>query len=368
MRPLNATSSDVVAGGSVGTNTGTTKGTIALQGHWMVFLTVSSTLAGKVLEIGVVAGLLGRDATSGIVHQHHFQKVKTCVVEVVAQGLAVIANPLGERGLKVGIRGHAGPNIFGGGTEQARIVSQSSSSSVAQQHNLPEDLEDLVNLRITREQRLARAHLGKDAAYRPHVDTSGILAATKQNFRSAVPKSDNLVGVGAQRNTKGAGQTEISKLQVTVAVNQQVLRLEIAVQDAVTVAVTNTLAQLAHELLDNRIAQSQTVELSTCALGQSLPLASITSGQRLHVLLQVEIEELKNEVELVAVSVHNVEQAHNVGVAHLLEQRDLADGGRRDTLIFGFETDLLQGHYAPAVVQVTSLVDDTVCSCVSDGC
>lgn len=48
--------------------------------------------------------------------------------------------------------------------------------------NVPENLEDLVNLGITREQRLARAHLSKDAAHRPHVYTRRVLAATEQNF------------------------------------------------------------------------------------------------------------------------------------------------------------------------------------------
>jgi hypothetical protein len=43
----------------------------------------------------------------------------------------------------------------------------------------PEDLEDLVNLRVTREEWLARAHLGEDAADRPHVDASGVLPATE---------------------------------------------------------------------------------------------------------------------------------------------------------------------------------------------
>jgi hypothetical protein len=36
---------------------------------------------------------------------------------------------------------------------------------------LPENLEDFVNLRVTWEERLAGAHLSKDAAHGPHIDT-----------------------------------------------------------------------------------------------------------------------------------------------------------------------------------------------------
>ena len=41
------------------------------------------------------------------------------------------------------------------------------------QINLPEDSENLVNLRVTREQWVAsHDHLGHDTAHRPHVDGS----------------------------------------------------------------------------------------------------------------------------------------------------------------------------------------------------
>lgn len=40
--------------------------------------------------------------------------------------------------------------------------------------------------------------------------------------------------------------------------------------------------------------------------------------------------------------VDNVKQSYDVGVAHLLEQGDFADGGAGYTLVLGFETDLLQ--------------------------
>jgi hypothetical protein len=56
----------------------------------------------------------------------------------------------------------------------------------------PEDLEDLVNFRVTGKQGLASAHFGEDGAYGPHIDTGGILFASKQNFGGAVPQCDDL--------------------------------------------------------------------------------------------------------------------------------------------------------------------------------
>ena len=61
-----------------------------------------------------------------------------------------------------------------------------------------------------------------------------------------------------------------------------------------------------------------------------------------------------------AIGVDDVEQLDDVGVAHLLQQGDLTDGGTRDTLIFSFKADLLQRYYATAVGKVPGLVDDAV--------
>lgn len=168
-----------------------------------------------------------------------------------------------------------------------------------------------------------------------------------------------LVSVSTQGYTKGSGQTKISQLEVTVTVDQQVLGLEISVQNAVAMAVTNTLNQLGHELLHHGLAQTQ-VGIQHRAIGQGLTPTTLADWQSLHVFLQVAVEELKDKVEFVAIGVDNVQQLHDVGVLHLLEEGDLADGGAGDTLILGFETDLFQSDDTVGGVQFASLVDDTV--------
>lgn len=165
------------------------------------------------------------------------------------------------------------------------------------------------------------------------------------------------MGVSAQRNTKGTSQTKISQLQITITINKQVLGLQVTVQNTVAVAVADTLNQLSHKLLDHGVAQTK---IHHGAIGKSLAASTLAHGERLHVFLQVKIQEFKDQVQLVAVGVDDVVQLNDVGVAHFFKERDFTNGGTGDTLIFGFETDLLEGNNAVGVIQLTGLVDDTV--------
>ena len=127
------------------------------------------------------------------------------------------------------------------------------------------------------------------------------------------------MGVGSKGYTEGSSQTKVCKLEVSLAVDEQVLGLEITVEDSVAMAVANAGAKLAHELLDHGITQTKTAQVSAGTLGKSLATATIADRKGFHILLQIKIEELKDKVELVTVGVNDVEQLDNVGVSHLLE-------------------------------------------------
>lgn len=58
--------------------------------------------------------------------------------------------------------------------------------------NVPEDLEDFINLGVTWEEGFAGAHLSEDATDRPHIHASRVLPTTEQNLWRTVPQSDNL--------------------------------------------------------------------------------------------------------------------------------------------------------------------------------
>jgi hypothetical protein len=105
-----------------------------------------------------------------------------------------------------------------------------------------------------------------------------------------------LVGVCSQRDTESAGQTEIRQLEVAVFINQEVLRLEVTVQNSVGMAVLDALAQLHHELLHHLVVHAQALARQTGALRQRLASATLADWQRLHVLLQIQVKELEDEV------------------------------------------------------------------------
>jgi hypothetical protein len=188
-------------------------------------------------EVRVVHRLLCADASSGVVHKHTLQQIQAVLAQdfdtVRVDHLVVLLPlPLGETALEIREGCHTGPVCFGRSAENA------------------EDLEDLVDLGVTWEQRLAGGHLGENAANGPHVDTSRVLATAEQDLGRAVPESDDFVSVGAERDTKSASQTKIGQLQVALLVDEQVLWLKIAVQDAVGVAIACAFEKLESELLD----------------------------------------------------------------------------------------------------------------------
>jgi hypothetical protein len=125
----------------------------------------------------------------------------------------------------------------------------------------------LVNLAVSSEKRLLIHHLNEDATSGPDVDRERVGLRTKQNFRRPVPESNhlqrewhypqkkkkkrkenkkrkqnkkrrrkrrntNLMSVRADRNTERARQAKVSQLDVSVRVDEEVLRLQIAVNNA----------------------------------------------------------------------------------------------------------------------------------------
>lgn len=329
------------------------------------------------LEVRVMHGLLGADAASRVVDEHALEEVEAVLAEdldtVRVDDLVVLLPlPLRKATLEVREGSDAGPVGLGRSAEDA------------------EDLEDLVDFGVTGEERLARGHLGEDAANGPHVDAGGVLATTEENFRGAVPESDDFVGVGAKRHTESASETEISQLEVALLVDEQVLWLQVTVQNAVGVAVAGALQQLQSELLDLHnwsacvpscsyaTSQYPTYHLRAQAhvsltsvhgtLGQRLSAPTLTNRQSLHVLLQIQVEVFEDKVELVTVGVDNVIEPHNVRVVHFLEEGNLANGGGRDTLILGLEADLLERDNALLWRgEIEGLVDDTVRACKKGG-
>ena len=129
--------------------------------------------------------------------------------------------------------------------------------------------------------------------------------------------------VGPDGDAERAREAEVGELEEVVAlVDEQVLRLEVPVQDAVLVAEADPVEHLVQVELDEGVVLLEV-------------------GVGVHEPLQVHVQVLEDQVEFLA-RVHHVEQRHDAPVAQLLEQRNLADGSRRHALLLVVEADLLE--------------------------
>jgi hypothetical protein len=65
----------------------------------------------------------------------------------------------------------------------------------------------------------------------------------------------------------------------------------------------------------------------------------------------------------VAIGVNDVIEADDVRVVHLLQERNLSDGGTGNSLILGLKANLLERNDSSRMQKILCLVNDTVCSC-----
>ena len=87
------------------------------------------------------------------------------------------------------------------------------------------------------------------------------------------------MGVGTQRDAEGACEAKVGQLQVALAVDEQVLRLEVAVQHAAAVAVADAFAQLFHKLLDDGGAEPEVLQRLARVFRQGDAAAAVGHGQ-----------------------------------------------------------------------------------------
>ena len=169
------------------------------------------------------------------------------------------------------------------------------------------------------------------------IDLLGVLGLLR---RHVVQRPHHLAGAG-QRHlqripVRELGQTEVGDLQLAAFVQQQVLRLDVAVDDAVVMGVLQGRADLRHD--GQRLARRQPAAV------QQLPQVGPVD------VLHQEIEPLIPPAEIVhGHDVRMIEQRQGAGLAGepFGKRRVVGDGGSED----------LQGHRA-AQLLLPGLVDD----------
>ena len=110
------------------------------------------------------------------------------------------------------------------------------------------DLVHLVKLIVSWEQGEQRNNLEHDAAHAPQIHLVSIVTVRQQTLGRTVPSGRDILCVRLLR-VDATTRAEISQLDL-VFHKEDVLRLDVSVEDAVSVHVVNGLHQLVHVVLD----------------------------------------------------------------------------------------------------------------------
>ena len=119
----------------------------------------------------------------------------------------------------------------------------------------------------------------------------------------------HLVRERVDGDTEGSRKTEVTQLQLSLAVDEKILGLKVSVEDPVFVAERGAFQELVHEAADG-----VGVECATIAMC-------------IHVLLKIALAVFENEDKL-GLGVYDIVEPDDVDVLELLHEGDLADGGR----------------------------------------
>lgn len=115
-----------------------------------------------------------------------------------------------------------------------------------------ENANEFILRILSREERPSRFHFCDDTADAPHVNGRGVVLIAKEHLRSTIPERNDFMRVIANRNGKGTCETKISKFEgISILSDEEILRFEVAMKDALVVTERDSLAQLIREGLDH---------------------------------------------------------------------------------------------------------------------
>lgn len=221
-----------------------------------------------------------------------------------------------------------------------RFADNLANNSIIRGADNAHDMQQLILVVPTAEQGDTSDHLCEDAPTRPDVDRGAVRAGTEEYVRRTIPERHHLfctiklclrrrasgtylVRECVHRHAESPSQTEISQLQLSFTIDQEILRFQVSVQYAILVAERCTLQELVHE----------------AAYGVGIQSSAI--AMCVHVLLQIPLAVFEDEDQL-GLCMNHVVEADDVDVFKFLHERDFTDGGRRGAL-FRIEMYLLEG-------------------------
>lgn len=79
---------------------------------------------------------------------------------------------------------------------------------------------ELIQLRISSEQRSPCYHLGKDTTDCPDINRRAVIHRSQQNLRCSIPEGNNLLRVRSNRDRVGSRQSKVSNLKVICVIDK----------------------------------------------------------------------------------------------------------------------------------------------------
>mmetsp|Transcript_36223 Transcript_36223/g.116326 ORF Transcript_36223/g.116326 Transcript_36223/m.116326 type:complete len:292 (-) Transcript_36223:213-1088(-) len=208
----------------------------------------------------------------------------------------------------------------------------------------PHDVEELVNVRLPREEGRARCHLRQHAADGPNVHRLAVRRVTGEQLGATVPARRDVVGVTRAGARERAREPKVAKLQRAVARDQQVLWFDVTMDHVVGVAVFDRAQQLPQALLGLERIHAIRVPLE--------------------VLENRPLNKLKDEVQL-ALAPEYLNQVDDVIVFKLLEDPDLAQRRLPDLFVLIRLFELLDRHNLSSLL--VACLDDNAVRPFADG-
>mmetsp|Transcript_28317 Transcript_28317/g.83162 ORF Transcript_28317/g.83162 Transcript_28317/m.83162 type:complete len:375 (-) Transcript_28317:10-1134(-) len=193
------------------------------------------------------------------------------------------------------------------------------------------DEVELVDVVLTWEERLPPEELCKDAPHRPHVDGLRVLLPRQHDFRCPVPPRGHVLRHEPRVVLFGvchAREAEVTHLEVAVAVEEEVGRLQVPVEHVCRVDVFEAAKDLVEEVL------------------------AVVVGERLRRrddLVQVCVHELRDNVHILKhvqrARPEDVLDLDHVLVSEVAQDLDLPQGALRVCQVVEGLGDLLDGHF-----------------------
>ncbi len=192
-----------------------------LHRHLNTLMLRWSHRAREIIEPRMLQRIMGTDSQLGPQLQHSLQQINTARIDLREDLPQVLCSIHLEVLLVFGELGDPWPGAFRWSAHNA------------------EDTDELVFVGGAGEERASGVHFCHDAAGGPDIDAGVVGAGAEEDVRGAVPEGYDFVGECVNGDSEGSGKTEICELQLAFEIDEEILRLQIAVQDSVGMTEVN---------------------------------------------------------------------------------------------------------------------------------